>query len=87
MLRGVSVALLLVAAPAMAADEIKVDASGQAYKEKKVCRTVEVAGSFIPRTTCTTRKIPVKKPAGETQEAVNTGNGAADETAKAPQDQ
>ena len=79
MLGRLSVALLLVSAPVFAAEpasDIKVDESGQAYKVKKVCRTVEVAGSFIPRTTCTNKKIPVKKPDSVTQEAAN-GQSAA----------
>ena len=64
MLGKLSVFLLLVASPslaAQAASDIKIDENGQAYKIKKVCRTVEVAGSFIPRQNCTTKKIPVPK--------------------------
>ena len=72
MLGKLSVALLLAAAPAVAANpasDIKVDDSGQAYRIKKICRTVEVAGSFIPRTSCVNKKIPVKKPEAANQEA------------------
>lgn len=76
MLGKLSVALLLVTAPVVAAEppsEVKVDENGQAYKTKKVCRTVEVAGSFIPRTSCTTKKIPIKKLEAQSQEAAATG--------------
>lgn len=80
MLGRLSIALLLAAAPAVAAEpasDIKIDESGQAYRIKKICRTVEVAGSFIPRTSCVNRKIPVKKPDAASQEAA-TAEGAAD---------
>ena len=91
MFRMLSVAFLLVASPAMAAQsasEIKVDENGQAYKIKKVCRTVEVSGSFIPRTTCVNKKVPVKNPQAEGQEASATpGGSAAGETVKAPENQ
>jgi hypothetical protein len=75
MLRKLAVALLVMGAPALAGQSetqrIQVDASGQAYKIKKVCRTVEVSGSFIPRTSCVNKKIPVQNPGSETQEAAN----------------
>ena len=77
MIGKLSVAVLLVAAPAMAQE---APPAGQpegataeapkpiAYKTKRVCRSVEVVGSSIPRTTCTTKKIPIK-PAEEEAEA------------------
>ena len=90
MLGKLSVALLLAAAPAVAAEpasDIKIDESGQAYRIKKVCRTVEVAGSFIPRTSCVTRKIPIKKPDAESQEAAKVEGAAADSPGKDQKDQ
>lgn len=64
----VSVALLIVATPALAADPVpadsiagtEVEAAPVAYKTKKVCRSIEVVGSAIPRTSCTTKRIPIK---------------------------
>jgi hypothetical protein len=63
-----SVALLLAASPAIAQDAPTEPATGAgaaaeapvAYKTKRVCRSIEVVGSSIPRTTCTTKKIPIK---------------------------
>jgi hypothetical protein len=65
MLAKLSVLLLLAASPAAAAEPAPADAAEpqappQQYKTKKVCRSIEVVGSSIPRTTCTTKKIPVK---------------------------
>ena len=70
-----SVALLLAASPAVAndpapADAARTQAPAQEYKIKKVCRTVEVAGSLIPRTHCVNKKIPIKKPIEEQADAV-----------------
>jgi hypothetical protein len=69
MLGKLSVALLIVASPALAQDTAPVN-SGEsagaetpapvAYKTKRICRSVEVVGSSIPRTTCKTKKIPIK---------------------------
>jgi hypothetical protein len=76
-----SVALLLIAAPALAQEAPPADQSEGtaaeapkpvAYKIKKICRSVEVVGSSIPRTTCTTKKIPIK-PAEEEADADNKG--------------
>lgn len=82
MLRRLSVALLLIASPALA-DPASVVAQSPApapeYRIKKVCRTVEVSGSFIPRTSCVNQKIPIKKPEAESQEAA-TSDSAAPET-------
>jgi len=76
MLGKFSVALLLAASPAFAAEPAPADTSGAseanaapvAYKTKKVCRSIEVVGSSIPRMACTTKKIPVK-PANEEADA------------------
>ncbi len=78
-----SVALLLIGGPAMAQDsqpaerpegvEAGAPAEPVAYRTKKVCRSIEVVGSSIPRTTCTTKKIPIK-PAEEDADAGNKGN-------------
>ena len=87
MLGKLSVALLIVASPALA-DEPAPGATAQAaapaqeYKIKRVCRTVEVAGSFIPRTTCVNKKIPIKAPVPETQEAATTRSGSPDGATK-----
>ena len=89
-----SVALLLATTPALALageakSEIRVDANGQAFKIKKVCRTVEVAGSFIPRTSCVNKKVPIKKPEAEGHEAASSGSSGTSETeaGKAPEEQ
>ncbi len=83
MLGRLSVALLLIASPALANDPASAAATSQApaqeYTTKKVCHTVEVAGSFIPRRSCVTKKVPVKKPDAEKQEAAKAV-GAASET-------
>ena len=63
-----AVAVLLAASPAMAQDAAPAEGDGAseaqaapvAYKTKRVCRSVEVVGSSIPRTTCTTKRIPIK---------------------------
>jgi hypothetical protein len=66
-----AVALLIAASPAWAQDaapagnEAGTTATAPtpvAYKTKKVCRSVEVVGSSIPRTTCTTKRIPIDPP-------------------------
>jgi hypothetical protein len=85
MLGKLAVALLFVAAPALAEEPAPAAnvpaAESQEFTTKKVCRTVEVAGSFIPRTTCVTKKVPVRKPAPEAQEAT-TQAGSADGASK-----
>lgn len=73
MLANLSVALLLGASPAPAAepapaDAVQPPAAAQQYKTKRVCRSVEVVGSSIPRTTCTTKRIAVE-PANADREA------------------
>lgn len=68
MLGKLSVALLVVASPALAeesAQPAEANAEAEApqpitYKTKKICRSVEVVGSSIPKTTCRTKKIPIK---------------------------
>jgi hypothetical protein len=68
MLRKISIALLLVASPALAQDAppagtdsaSQAEAAPVAYKTKKVCRAIEVVGSAIPRMSCKTKKIPIK---------------------------
>jgi hypothetical protein len=77
-----SVALLLIASPALAQEAPPAGqpdgttaeaAKPVAYKIKKICRSVEVVGSSIPRTTCTTKKVPIK-PADEDADAGNTND-------------
>ena len=68
MLGKLSIALLIAASPAFAQAAASAQADGAsqaaaapvAYKTKRVCRSIEVVGSSIPRTTCTTKKIPIK---------------------------
>jgi hypothetical protein len=70
-----SVALLLIAAsPAIAQDDPPPADTGNAeaqesqpvaYKTKKICRSIEVVGSSIPRRSCTTKRIPIEKPEAE----------------------
>ena len=64
-----SVALLIVASPAIAQEPAEPAQSdgiqGQAtkpvaYKTKKICRTIEVVGSSIPKRTCSTKRIPIE---------------------------
>ena len=86
MLGKLSVALLIAASPAIAqeqtppADSATAEAKPVAYKTKKICRTVEVVGSAVPKTTCRTKKIPIEPPTEE--EAVAEAN-----TAPAPDSQ
>ena len=90
MLGKLFVALAIVAAPALASDPAPADsaaAPAQDYKIKKVCRTVEVAGSFIPRTSCVNKKIPIKKPDAEAPEAAKTDGAAASETGEQKKEQ
>lgn len=81
MLGRLSVALLLIASPALANDLAPAAAApSQEYTTKKVCHTVEVAGSFIPRRSCVTKKVPVKKPVAEKQEAAEAVSAASETT-------
>jgi hypothetical protein len=85
MLGRLSVALLLIASPALANDLAPAAAApsqapAQEYTTKKVCHTVEVAGSFIPRRSCVTKKVPVKKPVAEKQEAAEAVSAASETT-------
>lgn len=89
MLARLSVALLIVASPILAAEpasEIKVDGSGQAYRIKKVCRTVEVSGSFIPRTSCVSKKVLIKAPEASAPQAEATPGGIENQAAKASEE-
>ena len=84
MLGKLSVALLVVASPVLAAEPAPssaAPASAPEYRIKKVCRTVEVAGSFIPRTSCVNKKIPIKQPAPDSQEA-KTESGSSEGASK-----
>jgi hypothetical protein len=91
MLAKLSIALLIAASPALAQDPAPAD-SGEgasaeaeapvAYKTKKVCRSIEVVGSSIPRRTCTTKRIPIE-PVEEEAEA----NSGGVKHAQAPKDE
>lgn len=89
MLGKVSVALLLIVTPAVASGSAAETGSSpapeQEYRVKKVCRTVEVAGSMIPRTSCVNKKIPVKK--AEPPSQGTAGNEAAPADASGAQKQ
>jgi len=87
MLGKLSVALLLAASPAVATEP--AGAPAQEYVIKKVCQTYEVAGSSIPRQSCTKKKVPIKKPPAESQESTSSGSsgGSENEPAKAPEGQ
>ena len=85
MLGKLSVALLLVASPALANDPAPASPA-QEYTIKKVCRTVEVTGSFLPRTSCVNKKVPVKKAAPQVEEAAKT-QGVPTDTSGESKDQ
>jgi len=76
MLGKFSIALLLAASPALATDTAPAEPNGAAeaeaapvaYKTKKICRSIEVVGSSIPRMACSTKRIPIK-PANEEADA------------------
>ena len=81
-----SIALLIAASPALAeeaattADAVPAEAEASeavAYKTKRVCRSIEVVGSSIPRTTCTTKRVPIKpaKPAPAAESAEEPVSG------------
>ena len=64
-----SVALLILATPAFAQETppgnqvegaAEAPAPKVAYKTKKICRSIEVVGSSIPKTSCTTKRIPIE---------------------------
>lgn len=69
-----SVALLMVAAPAAAQEATPAPAEPAAeaeapvaYKTKKICRSIEVVGSSIPRRACSTKRIPIKPVEAESE--------------------
>ena len=77
MLGKISVVLLLAASPAFANDPAPeptpAEVPAQEYTTKKICQTYEVAGSSIPRRSCITKKVPVKKKTeAQTEEAAKT---------------
>lgn len=81
MLRKLSIALLLATSPALANDPApatSAEAPAPEFKIKKVCRTVEVAGSFIPRTHCVNKKVPIKKPEAQAEQGSTADGTAAD---------
>ena len=64
-----SVAFLIAATPALAqepaeptnAEATEAQASKPvAYKIKKICRSIEVVGSSIPKRSCSTKRIPIE---------------------------
>lgn len=64
-----SVALLIAATPAVAQEPVEPTNSETvaaeepkpvAYKTKKICRTIEVVGSSIPKRSCSTKRIPIE---------------------------
>lgn len=80
-----TIALLIAASPAIAQDAAPAQADGAsqaapvavAYKTKKVCRSVEVVGSAIPRTTCKIKKIPIEPVEQEADKGADqSGQGA-----------
>jgi hypothetical protein len=85
MFRKLSVALLIAASPVMA-EEAEPSAEGAtaqapqpvAYKTKKICRT-EVVGSAVPKTTCRTKKIPIKPVESEATAEADTPSPADSE--------
>ena len=67
-----SIALLIVAAPALAQETAPADLEGAEaqeqpvrYKIKKICRSIEVVGSSIPKRSCSTKRIPIEPPVEE----------------------
>ena len=65
-------ALLLAASPVQANSSSQ---PAQEFEVKKVCKTVQEIGSRVPQRTCTTKRVPVEKPAD--------GNPAANSAADA----
>ncbi len=65
-----SVALLIAASPAVALDAPPSNSEGAeaeapkpvAYKTKKICRSIEVVGSSIPKRSCSTKRVPIEPP-------------------------
>ena len=87
MLGKLSIALLLVASPVFANDPATAgsaagDAPQQEYSIKKVCQTVEVAGSFIPRRSCVNKKVPIKKPDTKSEADAGRQSGTTTEDSK-----
>ena len=87
MLGKLSVALLLTASPVFAngpapAGSAAGDAPQQEYTIKKVCQTVEVAGSFIPRRSCVNKKVPIKKPDTKSDADADRQSNTTTEAAK-----
>lgn len=79
-----SVALLIFAAPALAQETTPVDlerAETQEqpvrYKTKKICRSIEVVGSSIPKRSCSTKRIPIEPPVEEEAAAAESGSAPA----------
>jgi len=77
MLSKLSIALLIAASPVLAqeaepvnsAEGASAEAPPVAYKTKKICRSIEVVGSSIPRTTCKTKKIPIEPKPEQSEES------------------
>lgn len=85
MLRKFSIALLLMAAPAVAQDprpadppeeEATTDPKPLPYKLKKVCRPQEVVGSSIPRMICSNKRVYLKP--GEVADEKAKGQPSSD---------
>jgi hypothetical protein len=68
-----SVALLIAVTPAVAQDAPPSNTEGAeaeapkpvAYKTKKICRSIEVVGSSIPKRSCSTKRVPIEPPVEE----------------------
>lgn len=87
MLGKLSIALLLVASPVFANDPATAgsatkDAPEKEYTIKKICYTVEVAGSFIPRQSCVNKKVPIKKPDAKSEADAGRQSGTTTEASK-----
>lgn len=78
MLGKLSVALLLAASTAFANGPAPTQSPAPEYRIKKVCRTVEVSGSFIPRTSCVNKKIPIKTPDARSEETAEVEATSSD---------
>ncbi len=51
-----AIALFALSAPALAQDGAPAPAPAAPAKEKKICRTLDVTGSMMPKRTCRTRE-------------------------------
>ena len=67
-----SLALLIAASPALGQESPPAGSDGAdaqeqpvQYKTKKICRTIEVVGSSIPKRSCSTKRIPIEPPVEE----------------------